>query len=109
MGLLVTTPAQQAANQLRQITKQSFQQLSNAGIQGYNLLWKNNNATPAAIVAALGTDAAGIFALAQLNISTVTTAASIGGAPIPEIPSVPTGVTVTPNADGTVTLTGSPT
>jgi len=112
MGLLNptnTTPAQQAAQQIRQAAQQSYQQLAQAGQRGWNLLWKNPLAKPADIIAALGTDAKAIFALANLNITTLSAAAGIGGVAAPAIPGVPAGYTVTFNPEGSATLAGNAT
>jgi hypothetical protein len=100
------TPA--AANQVRNIVRQQFQQLATSGIQGFNAIWRNPRATPAAVVAALGTDAAAIFQLAGLNIQTVQAAAAIGGVAPPTIPEVPSSYTLTFNSDGSATLTLTP-
>jgi hypothetical protein len=102
-----TTPAQQAAQQIRQQAKSTFMLMNQAGVKGWNLLWKNTQATPADILAALGTDTQAIFTLANLNIATLNTAGSIGGVAALTIPGIPAGYTVTINADGSATVTGN--
>lgn len=105
MFLVTPTPAQIAAGQIRQIARQQFVQLAAAGLRGFKLIWQNPNATPQQVLAELGTDAAAIFALAKLNIETLTAAAQIGGAPSPQMPSVPEGFSTAVNPDGSVKLT----
>jgi hypothetical protein len=90
---------------LTNIIKQAFFMLGQSGNSGYNLIWKNPKATPQEVIAALGTNAAAIFGLANLNISTVSSAATLGGAAAPAIPSIPAGWTLTPNSDGSITPT----
>jgi hypothetical protein len=101
----VLTPAQIAARRIRQISKKQYTALGKAGIAGHNLIWNNHNASPQEVLAALGTAAVAAFQLAALNQSTVVSAAAIAGVTPPTIPSVPTGWTVTPNSDGTVSVT----
>jgi hypothetical protein len=98
------TPAQVAAQQILHIAKQQYLLLSRNGIQAYNLIWKNRIATPQEVVAALGTNAATVFGLADLYASTVQNAAKLDGSTPPSLPAVPSGYTVTINKDGTVTL-----
>ena len=98
------TPAQLAAQQIIQIAKQQYQQLSRSGLQGYNLIWNNRNADPEDVVAALGTNALAVFQLAQLNMETVVTAAELGGVTPPSIPSVPSNYTINFNEDGSATV-----
>jgi hypothetical protein len=109
MSILVNnqTPAQLAAAQLTNIIKQAFFMLGQSGNSGYNLIWKNPKATPQEVIAALGTNALLIFQLANLNIQTVTQAATLAGTTPPVIPSVPDGWTLTPNSDGSMTVTQS--
>jgi hypothetical protein len=98
-------PATSAANQVRAAARMHFQQLARSGIQSYNAIWKNPKATPQQVIAALGTDAAAIFKLADLNNSTIQSAAKIGGGTPPAIPGVPAGYTVAFKADGSATVT----
>ena len=102
------TPAQQAANNLRQIVVQLFGYLGQGGLAGYNLIWNNRNATPQQVIAALGTDAAAVFQFAELNVNTVGSAATIGGVTPPTLPPIPAGWTLAPNEDGSMTVTPPP-
>jgi hypothetical protein len=99
-----TDPATAAANQVRAIIRQQFVQLGRSGLTGYSIIWKNPNATPADILAALGPDASTIFALAALNISTIEQAATIAGTTPPSLPEVPPQWVLTFNPDGSATL-----
>ena len=99
-----TTPAQQEADQIRLIIKNAYQQDIQNGTNAYNLLWNNRNATPTAVLAALGTDAEAVFEFANENVSTINAAASIGGITPPTMPGVPAGSTVTFNEDGSANL-----
>jgi hypothetical protein len=105
LNIPATTPAQTAANQVRAIARQQYQQLAMSGLQGYNLIWRNPKATAAEVVAALETDAEPIFGLAVLNIDTLTSAAAIGGIAAPTVPSVPGNVTLTFDSAGNGTVT----
>jgi hypothetical protein len=97
--------ASQAADQVRAITKQMYTTLGRGGLQGYNLIWNNPNATPMEVVAALGTDAAAIFQFAVLNINTIQAAATIGGVTATAIPGIPSAYTIAFNQDGSATVT----
>lgn len=97
--------ARQAADEIRALASQQFDELANTGLRGWNLLWNNQSAKPEDVIAELGTDLAGVFALATLNIGTVIAAAQIGGKPAPAIPGVPENYTVTVNPDGSGTAT----
>jgi hypothetical protein len=105
MPVLNPTPAQVAAQQVQNLSLSGFRNLQQFGQQGFNLIWNNKNATPQEVIAALGTNAAAVFGLATLNNSTIASAATIGGAPAPTMPSIPAGYTVTFNADGSATVT----
>jgi hypothetical protein len=110
MPLLVNnvSPAQQAANQIKAMIGQQYRQLAQAQIMASNALWKNRGATPEEIVAALGADAAAVFAFSDLMAQTLASAATIGGLPAPKSPLIPAGRTVTKNPDGTVTISTAP-
>ncbi len=90
MPILNPSPAQVAAQQVQSLSLAGFRNLQQFGQQGFNLIWNNPSATPQEVFAALGTNAS---------------AATIGGATAPNMPSIPSGWTVTPNTDGTVTVT----
>jgi hypothetical protein len=105
MPLLNPTPAQLAAQQVQNLSLAGFKSLQQFGLQGFNLIWNNRNATPQQVIAALGAEAAAVFALSALNNQTIASAAQIGGVSPPNMPAIPTGWTVTANPDGTVTLT----
>ena len=102
-----TDPGTVAANQVQAIIRQQFQQLKNSGLQGYNLIWNNPRATPYQVIAALGTNAAAVFQLANLNIETVTAAANLGGVTPPTLPEVPSQYVLTFNSDGSANLVAS--
>jgi hypothetical protein len=105
MPILNPSPAQVAAQQVQSLSLAGFRNLQQFGQQGFNLIWNNPSATPQEVFAALGTNAAAVLQLATLNNSTIASAATIGGATAPNMPSIPSGWTVTPNTDGTVTVT----
>ena len=105
MPVLNPSAAQIAAQQVQNLSLSGFRSLQQFGQQGFNLIWNNANATPQEVMAALGTNAASVFALAALNNATIASAAGIGGVTPPSMPSIPTGWTITPNNDGTVTVT----
>jgi hypothetical protein len=98
------TPAQLAAQQILQIAKMQFQQLSRSGTQGYNLIWNNRSADPEDVIAALGTNAKAVFELAELNIDTINEASEIGGVTAPAIGSVPSEYSLTFNSDGSANV-----
>jgi hypothetical protein len=102
------TPAQVAANQVRALAQQQFMQLSQSGQRGYNLIWRNQQASPAEVLAALGTDAELVFQLALLNINTINEAATIAGTTPPTIPSVPSKYELSFASDGTAILADTP-
>lgn len=56
-------PAVRIANQLKQQTRNTFQQLVSVFNQGAQQFWKSPRTTPAEVAAALGTDAKEIFEL----------------------------------------------
>lgn len=97
--------ATRVANQIKQAVIQQRNSLLASGVNANNLLWGSKDATPEAILAALGTDAGKIFALANLNIQTVVMAAQIDGVAAPVLPGVPSNYTATVNPDGSVTAT----
>lgn len=56
-------PALRAANMLRNITRQTYQNMIQSFNQGAKLFWDNQQATPEQISSVLGTDAKEIFEL----------------------------------------------
>jgi hypothetical protein len=93
-------PADRAARQIRQQARATFQQLASTFNQTSRQFWSNPQATPAEIAAALGTDAAEVFAL-HGRLGAMLTAVR------PE--AIAEGVALVGqfsiNADGTVTIT----
>lgn len=106
--LFPLTPDQISANQVLGILQQQYQQLVQNGTRGYNLIWKNPQATPQQVITALGTSSAQVFQLAELNIQILASAAAITGIAAPVIPAVPTGWTLAFNQDGSATVTPPP-
>lgn len=94
--------AVRVANTIKGTTRQTFQMMVNAFNIGSKTFWKNPNATPSEIAAALGTDAKEIFqlhyALGQLIGSIKPEAIEQGLLVIGQF---------TMNEDGTVTITDS--
>jgi hypothetical protein len=76
-----------------------FNRLNSLLTDGSDLVWNNSGATPQEVVAAFGTNAAGLFQLSGLLCGLI--GAITGTTPNP----VPTGWTITANNDGSVTLT----
>lgn len=89
------------AERLKNQTRQTFQQLVMAFNQGARAFWKNNDASPVEIAAAMGTDAKEVF---ELHGKIGALLASVK----PE--AIAPGLSVVGafdyNADGTVTITG---
>lgn len=96
---VVVTPAERVAEQLKQQTRATYQQLVQAFNQGSLSFWKNPRATPAEIAAALGANAKEIFELhgkigamlATVNPEAIATGSAAVGS-------------FSYNADGTVTV-----
>lgn len=90
--------AEHAAQQLKQQTRMTYQQLVTAFNTGAYAFWKNPRAKPSEVAAALGADAKEVFELhgklgallAEVNPAAIQPGASVVGA-------------FTVNADGTVT------
>lgn len=93
------TPAQRQANQLKQQARTAYQSMVLAFNQSAKQFWRNPQATPSQIAAALGTDAVELF---QLHAKLGALLAEVRPAAIQE------GLAVvgqfTNNADGTVTV-----
>lgn len=93
------SPAQRVADRIRQQTRMTYQQLVNAFNQGAQSFWRNPQASPAEIAAALGTDAKEIFELhgkiGALLASVKPEAIAAGSSVVGEFSY---------NADGTVTV-----
>lgn len=101
-------PDKQAAQQILRQARSLFQLILSHHKQGFRQVWDNPRATPEEVVAALGTDAAEVFALSG-QLSTLL-AAAVGndmkkiielGIPV----GVPENYTYKVNEDGTLTLT----
>lgn len=97
------SPAQRVADRIRQQTRMTYQQLVNAFNQGAQSFWRNPQASPAEIAAALGTDAKEIFELhgkiGALLASVKPEAIAAGSSVVGEFSY---------NADGTVTVVEPP-
>ena len=75
--------------------------------QVYDVLWNDTRATPAEILAALGTNAKTIFTVSQANKAHLTAIASLMGKTIDDLVPVkyqnpPVAITI--HDDGTVTI-----
>jgi hypothetical protein len=92
-------PAERAAKQIKQQAKMTYQQLLQVFNNGARQFWRNPQATPAEIAAALGTDAVEVFTL-HGKIGVLL--ASIDPAAIADGASVVGEFTY--NEDGTVTV-----
>ena len=101
-------PDKQAAQQILRQARSLLQLILSHHKQGFRQVWDNPRATPEEVVAALGTDAAEVFALSG-QLSTLL-AAAVGndmkkiielGIPV----GVPENYTYKVNEDGTLTLT----
>lgn len=97
------TPAQRQANQIKQNVRQTFQNLVVAFNNGSKQFWRNPQASPSEIAAALGTDAVEVF---KLHAKLGALLADVRPAAIQEGAAVVGQFTY--NADGTVTITPSP-
>jgi len=94
------TPADRAARQIKDRARETFRQLADTFNQTSTHFWSHRKATPAEIAAALGTDAAEVFALhGKLGAMLAT----VKPEAIAEGQAVVGQFTV--NADGTVTIT----
>lgn len=99
-------PAMQTANQIIQSGNQLFQQMVRSYTQAYNQVWNNPQATPVAIVAALGTNAQRVFALSAGLAAYLVGAGAVDSTGRPTIPTtMPAGFNYQANSDGSVTLT----
>lgn len=93
------TPAQRQANQLKQQARTAYQSMVVAFNNGAKQFWRNPQASPSAIAAALGTDAVEVF---QLHAKLGALLADVRPAAIQEGAAVVGQFTY--NADGTVTV-----
>ena len=92
-------PADRVSRQIKQQAKMTYQQLLQVFNNGARQFWRNPQATPAEIAAALGTDAVEVFTLhgkigallASINPAAIADGASVVGE-------------FTYNEDGTVTV-----
>ena len=94
------TPAKDRADSIRSQVKNTWHRVLMSHKRGMETLWGNlpEGTTPQDVIDELGTDAADVFALSA------SLAALIGTIDADAVVHVPEGVTVTANADGTVTL-----
>jgi hypothetical protein len=96
----ILTPAQAYTNAKRMATNM-YQQLLNAHTQLFNYLWNNpNGVTIEQFMTQYGTDAATLFSLSS-QIQTLLGTVNPAYVPL----NTPSNVTITVNADGTVTIT----
>jgi len=103
-------PTTSTLNLLSVALNRGITQRVNTYNQIFNLIWNNaQGLTPQEVVAALGTNAAVLFALAAQEQSILPAAvAQVNPVATVSLPSPPAGWTVTPNADGSVALTPPP-
>ena len=99
-----TTPAQKAANNITRIIQNSYAGFTNSIKTGLTILWNNPEATPQDIATALGTSGVEILQLAELAATTIQSAATIDGAPVPAISITNSNYSITMNGDGSVTI-----
>jgi hypothetical protein len=103
MNPLFSTPAptaaQQAATQILSTPLSELQRRIAVWSVNMNLLWRNNAATPAAILSAMGTNAANIFALNVIEVQYLESLQP--GCTTSVMDNV---LPFTPHPDGTVTL-----
>jgi hypothetical protein len=97
------TPAQRQANQIKQQARTTFQSMVTAFNQGAKQFWRNPQASPSQIAAALGTDAVEVF---QLHAKLGALIAEVRPEAIQEGAAMVGQFTY--NADGTVTITPPP-
>ncbi len=100
-------PDKLAAQQILRQARSMFQLLLTHHKQGYRLVWNNLRATPEEVIAALGTDAAEVFALSSQLGTLLASAVGNDMKKIIEngIPTgVPEGYSYKANEDGTITL-----
>ena len=93
-------PLEQAAQQLKSQTAQAFAQLQMLLTQGSKLFFNYPGKSPQEVADAFGTDAAAMYEVAQATWAFLQ---QISGKQLPN--PTPDGYTVTPNQDGTVTIT----
>lgn len=62
-------PATRAATQIKRVTAQLTSQILTSWKRGFNLVWANPRATPAEVLAELGTDAAEAFELSAQTVA----------------------------------------
>ena len=95
-----TPPAALAANRLKMLTRQTYQQMVQSFNQGTKIFWQNSNGvSPAEISAELGTDAKEIF---ELHAKLAALLASVNPEAIGEATILVGQFTM--NNDGTVTI-----
>lgn len=93
-------PASLAANRVKMLTRQTYQQMVQAFNQGTKIFWQNpNGVSPAEISAELGADAKEIF---ELHAKLGALLASVNPEAISEASSLVGQFTM--NNDGTVTI-----
>lgn len=97
------TPAQRQANQIKQNVRTAFQNMVMAFNNGSRQFWKNAQASPSQIAAALGTDAVEVF---ELHAKLGAVLAEVRPDAIKEGQDVVGQFTY--NADGTVTVNTVP-
>ena len=93
-------PEVAAAQNVKLIGNQLFNQMVKSYMVAFNLVWNNPNATPDKVVTAMGVDAQKVFALSGALATYLVNAGATG---IPT--TMPTGWNYVANNDGSVTLT----
>lgn len=115
LGQLITgpqiSPATQVAKIITDEMNQEFDQRILLHRRLFTLFWRNSEATPDQIAAALGNQAVRLFQLSRENIEHIDRLATLLGKDVADyIPAedrIPPR-TVTPHADGTVTIAPAP-
>ena len=105
IGNNTQTQAVQLANakqQIDQAINNLFVQMRATYITNYNAVWNSADYTPADILALYGVNGAELFRLSALLAQTINDANA--GTLAPEQCTVPAGVSVTVNQDGSVTV-----
>lgn len=104
------TPAEQAAVSLTRGMDMELARRKMYRMQNWRLVWENPKATPQAILNALGTDAVKVLTASTVDAGWFTSLATALGVPVstfidPKYLTVKAGWDVTPNQDGSVTVT----
>lgn len=94
------TPAQEALLTMQQLHSEGLAELANKAKRAFDLLWRNDRATPAEIAAALGPNAGACFAAHAATVQFILSRDASLLAPEDYTPPVP----CTLHNDGTLTI-----